>query len=67
LAAFKLTPEAGLSLPEKDVPIFLAALEAKAAHLITGGVRHFGRYFCQQIEGILILSPADYLNKRRKH
>ena len=57
----------GLALPEKDVPILRAAIEVKATHLITGDVRHFGRYFFQQIEGILILSPADYLNKRRKH
>src|SRR2546430_16445366 len=28
----------GLSLPEKDVPILLAALEAQATHLITGDV-----------------------------
>jgi len=56
----------GLSLPEKDVPIFLAAMEAMATHLITGDVRHFGRYFRQKIAGILVLSPADYLNKRRK-
>src|SRR5215468_7109782 len=27
---------AGFSLPEKDVPIFLAAIEARATHLITG-------------------------------
>src|SRR5215469_15851743 len=57
----------GLALPEKDVPILRAAMEAKATHLITGDVRHCGRYFFQQIEGMLIQSPADYLNKRRKH
>ena len=47
----------GLSLPEKDVPIFLAAMEARATHLITGDVRHFGRYFGQEIQGILVSSP----------
>jgi len=56
----------GLSLPEKDVPIFLAAKEARATHLITGDGRHFGPYFGRQIEGILVLSPADYLKKRHK-
>ena len=57
----------GLSLPEKDVPILLAAMEAKATHLITGDVRHFGPYFGKQIEGIFVLSPAAYLEKRREH
>jgi len=53
----------GLSLPEKDVPIFLAAIQARATHLITGDLRHFGLYFCKRIEGILVLPPADYLKK----
>jgi predicted nucleic acid-binding protein len=57
----------GLSLPEKDGPIFLAAMEARATHLITGDVRHFGRYFGQEIQGILVSSPADYLNQHRNH
>jgi uncharacterized protein len=30
----------GISLPEKDVPILLAAIEARATHLLTGDVRH---------------------------
>ena len=51
---------AGLSLPEKDV----AAMEARATHLITGDIRHFGLYFTKQIEGILVMSPADYLKKQ---
>lgn len=56
----------GLSLPGKDVPILLAAMEAQATHLITGGVRHFGPYFNKEIEGILVLSPADYLKSCRE-
>jgi hypothetical protein len=51
---------AGLSLPEKDVPIFL---EARATHLITGDIRHLGLYFNKQIAGILVLPPADYLKE----
>src|SRR6266700_362901 len=50
----------GVSLPEKDVPILVAALEAEATHLITGDVRHFGPYLNRTIEGILVLTPADY-------
>ena len=56
----------GFSLPEKDAPILLAAIEAQATHLITGDVRHFGSYFGKQIEGILILSPSEYLKTRRR-
>ena len=55
---------AGISLPEKDVPILLAALEAHATHLLTGDLRHFGRYFGKRIAGILVLPPSGYLEKR---
>ena len=55
---------AGFSLPEKDWPIFFAAMEARATHLISGDVRHFGPYFGMAIEGILILTPAQYLRTR---
>lgn len=48
-------------LPEKDVPIFLAAIEARATHLVTGDVRHFRAYFGKKIQGIAILRPGDYL------
>jgi uncharacterized protein len=57
---------AGFPLPEKDAPILFAAMDARATHLITGDVRHFGPYFGKTIEGILILSPSGYLRKRRK-
>ena len=53
----------GVSLPDKDVPILLAAMEAKATHLITGDVRHFGPYLGRTIEGILVVTPADYLKR----
>lgn len=51
----------GISLPEKDIPILLAAMEARATHLITGDVRHFGRYFNRKISGILVMTAAGYL------
>ena len=54
----------GVELPDKDVPILLAAVAARATHLITGDVRHFGPYFGRTIEGILILSPGSYLKQR---
>jgi predicted nucleic acid-binding protein len=56
----------GASLPEKDRPILLAAMEARATHLITGDIRHFGRYFGKTIEGILVLTPAEYLKSYRR-
>ncbi len=54
----------GVSLPEKDVPILLAAIEARASHLLTGDVRHFGIHFGTKIAGILILLPGEYLRTK---
>lgn len=53
-----------VSLPEKDVPILLAAMEARATHLITGDMRDFGAYFGTRVKGILIVPPAEYLRRR---
>lgn len=57
---------AEISLPEKDWPIFLAARDARATHLISGDVRHFGAYFGKRIDGILIVTPAQYLKIRKQ-
>ncbi len=54
-----------LQLPEKDQPIFLAAFQASATHLITGDMTHFGPYFGQAIAGVLIMAPADYLATKK--
>ena len=51
----------GMRLPEKDRPILLAAMEAQATHLVTGDVRHFGFYFGKRVQGVLIVTPAEYL------
>ena len=51
----------GISLPDKDAPILLAAISANATHLLTGDVRHFGPYFGKTIEGVKVLLPGDYL------
>jgi|SRR5215472_7019146 len=51
----------GVSLPEKDAPILIAAIEAGATHLLTGDVRHFGPYFGKTIEGVLISLPGRVL------
>jgi predicted nucleic acid-binding protein len=52
---------ASVVLPTKDVPILLAAIEAKANFLVTGDKEHFGRYFGQRIKGVAVLRPRDYL------
>jgi len=63
-AALRQLP-AGVSLPEKDRPILLGAMEAQATHLITGDLRHFGIYFGKRVEGILIITPSQYLKTRQ--
>ena len=54
----------GISWPEKDAPILLAAIEARATHLLTGDVRHFGSYFGKTVKSVLIMLPGDYLPRR---
>jgi hypothetical protein len=53
-----------LEQPDKDRPILLAAISAGATHLLTGDFRHFGPLYGRRIEGVLILSPGDYLSLR---
>jgi uncharacterized protein len=53
-----------LVLPAKDVPIFQAAAAAGATHLLTGDTRHFGAYFDQRFEGVLIVTPRTFLQSR---
>jgi len=59
-------PPRGISLAEKDMPILLAAIEARATHLVTGDIRHFGPYFGQKIEGTTIALPGEYLRGRSR-
>ncbi len=40
-----------IELPENDWPILAGAAQAHATHLITGDVRHFGKYFGATIAG----------------
>lgn len=53
-----------ISLPKKDAPILLAAIEVRASHLLTGDVRHFGSYLGKRVEGVLITLPGEYLRRR---
>jgi predicted nucleic acid-binding protein len=65
--AIRGTLPRGISLPEKDVPILLAAIAAKASHLLTGDLRHFGPYLGKKIEGVAIMLPGDYLRTQNEH
>jgi predicted nucleic acid-binding protein len=53
-----------IHLPEKDLPILQAAIEAHANYLLTGDVRHFGPYFDRQVGGVKILRPAQYFKRK---
>jgi uncharacterized protein len=50
-----------IKLPEKDVPILLAAQEARADYLLTGDSKHFGAYLGKKVIGVVIMLPAAYL------
>jgi uncharacterized protein len=49
------------ALPPGDRLILLAAMAARASHLLTGDRTHFGRYYGKTIAGVRILPPSDYL------
>lgn len=50
---------------EKDKPILLAAIAAKADYLITGDIRDFGKFYGKKIRGVTILPPSEYINNDR--
>ena len=53
-----------IDLPEKDRPVIMAAISAKADYLLTGDTTHFGKYFGKVVTGVKILRPRDYFNIR---
>lgn len=53
-----------VNLPENDRPVLMAAILARATHLVTGDLKHFGAYRGQAIQGVLIQTPRDYLTGR---
>lgn len=52
-----------VTIREKDKPILLSAISAKADFLITGDVRDFGKFYGKKVKGVIILPPSEYLNK----
>jgi len=55
-----------IDLPDKDSPVLIAAIAAKADYLLTGDVTHFGKYFGKTIMGIKISTARDYLLSKMK-
>lgn len=55
---------AGVELVAKDAPILLAAIEARATHLLTGDRTHFGALYGRKIGGVKIMPPATYFKQR---
>ncbi len=70
LNSVQIFPEVGsgipcaIDLPEKDCPVLLAAMAAKADYLLTGDVTHFGKYFGKTVSGVNICRPGDYLSDK---
>jgi len=52
-----------IELSGKDRPVLMAAISARADFLLTGDREHFGNYFGQEIGGVRICIPRDYLLK----
>ena len=68
LTAFQTGPESRThpclpGLPNKDCPIYLAALGCRATHLLTGDLRDFGPFMNQpkKTNGLLIQTVAQFL------
>ena len=51
-------------LPAKDLPILGSAIGARATHLLTGDVTHFGHLLERTIGGVMILTPNQYHRRR---
>ena len=67
-----ITPEPGpgrslpddVDLVDKDRPILIAAIQARATHLLTGDKDHFGKLFGRTVAGVLILPPSQYFKNK---
>ena len=53
-----------IDLPEKDIPVFMAAVTAKADYLLTGNIAPYGKYFGKNVMGVKILMAREYLQQR---
>lgn len=55
----------GIEIREKDWPILGGAVATGATHLITGDLRDFGPFMGQVVLGVVVLTPARYLDSSR--
>jgi predicted nucleic acid-binding protein len=55
-----------IDLPEKDRPVLMSAISAKANYFLTGDIAHFGKYFGKTIMGAKILMTRDYLQSKMR-
>ena len=60
----KLDLPENIIIREKDKPILMSAIAAKADFLITGDVRDFGKFYGTKIRGVMILPPSEYLKNK---
>ncbi|EFI35279.1 conserved hypothetical protein [Desulfonatronospira thiodismutans ASO3-1] len=51
-----------LELPDKDKPIFMAAVQGRASHLLTGDLAHFGPFMnkASETQYIVIQTVSDF-------
>ena len=64
VAALTEVPRQARLLPDKDLPVLLAALAGRATHFLTVDKKHFGSLFGKTVGQVLILSPGEYLRRR---
>ncbi|MFZ5634595.1 MAG: PIN domain-containing protein [Bacillota bacterium] len=67
LTELTIVPEADpgipcpVKLPAKDIPVLMAAVQARATHLITGDLNHCGDYRKKTIQGVFICTPGEVI------
>jgi predicted nucleic acid-binding protein len=54
-----------IDLPEKDRPVFMAAISIQANYFLTGDITHFGEYFGKSVSGVKILRPRQHFASRQ--
>jgi len=63
-ATLTAIPPEAKGLPDKDLPVLLAAVAGGATHFLTVDKKHFGSLFGKKVGNVLILSPGEYLMRR---
>lgn len=61
VATLTEVPSEAKRLPDKDLPVLLAALAGRATHFLTVDKKHFGSLFGKTVGQVLILSSGEYL------